>query len=143
MLPHRRVEVGRNTVREKTEIVNDRRSLWTARTVYPPPDTHILRLPFSLVLPQSSLPTCEYDAHGHSCTIKYLLEVIGQRSGLRSDENILFTICVLPANSDGARLYDSLQLGWTGPMRSWTYQKMVRKGLWGDYSKVALRVSLG
>lgn len=136
------MNIGQTTVQEVHELVGITRKLWKARTVYPSPETHILNLPFSFVLPQSALPSCQFHTRrGHFCEVVYSVEVAGRCSGSERRKTISLAFKVSQSHSEGARLFNELQLGWTGSMRELEHQQMVRKGLWGEKSGVVLRVS--
>ncbi|PSR74839.1 hypothetical protein PHLCEN_2v9553 [Hermanssonia centrifuga] len=131
---------GQNSItrRERIELVRDTVSVWRHGGAYPPPGTHILKLPFHFTLPSNLLPSCEFSGYRKEGTVGYSIEVVGARSGFRFDKRTLCPMPVLPADPRGAELSRELRAGWTGDWRTVEFARKIRRGIWGDYSHVKM-----
>ena len=137
-------QIGQNTItrRSRDELIRDNLSVWTKGSAYPAPNQDILRLPFSFALPPDLLPSCQYSAFRRYATVGYSVEVVGSRSGLHFNKRIMRPIPLLPYDTKGAQLRDSLQMGWAGKFSTHPFNKSIRRGIWGDYSNVSMTVSV-
>jgi hypothetical protein len=123
-------------------LVREEISLWQKGcSLYPPSDSHILRIAFQFALPQGLPPSCDFSGYEKSGTVGYFIEVVGQRDGLHFDRRILRAFAVVPSNPEGAQLRAAFQSGWTGPWTAAVEQREIRRGIWGDYSHVKMTVS--
>ncbi len=111
--------------------------------MYPPPDTDILRIPFNFTLPSVLLPSCDYGGSGSKVArVRYFIEVVGKRPGIwRFNERLVTAFPVLPPSNQGAQLREVLQGAWQGPWRTIVEDKVIRRGIWGEYSRVHVSVS--
>ena len=118
--------------------------MWTKGTTYPAAQENVLKLPFSLVLPDDLPPSYDYrkKSKAESGVVAYSVEVVGVRAGrLRFNKRIAQSFPLLPSSVPGAQLRDTLRLGWAGKMDSAIFSKKVRKGMWGDYANINVTVS--
>lgn len=131
---------------QRVQLIHDTISLWQqGSTLYPPPDSHILRLPFTFTLPTNLPPSCEYTGYEKSGNIGYFVEVVGKRDMLHMDKRVLVPFPVVSQSSEGAMLRERFLAGpWQGPWRNLGGNREIRRGLWGDYSnvKISVRISL-
>lgn len=128
----------------RIHLIKEGLSLWNAGT-YPPAGSDTLEIPFAFRLPSTLPPSFEYGDIRKSLErvrLRYAVEVVGKRHGLlRSNRRIIKPFPVLPPHKSGAELREVLKRGWEGPWRSYSDNKSIRKGIWGDYSDVAMTVS--
>ena len=117
-------------------------SLWTPGSAYPPPGSDTLRVPFTFKLPESLPPSFHYGGftRGQSGNIRYSLTAVGVRKGaLNLNKRHRIPLAVLPRDETGAALKaEHATHGW----KSFTKEDSIRRGLWGDYSKVHVEVSV-
>ncbi|EKM51572.1 uncharacterized protein PHACADRAFT_150064 [Phanerochaete carnosa HHB-10118-sp] len=112
-------------------------SLWKkGSTVYPQPNTHVLRLPFRFTLPVNLPPSCFYSGLHWSGTVGYFLEAVGERHGLHFNHRVQQSFPVLPVDNRGVRLRSALSAGWNGGWKTYEARDKIRRGIWGDYSQV-------
>ena len=116
-------------------------SIWRKGAAYPAPGDNVLKLPFSFELPPRLPPSSHYQTANEFATVAYSLKIVGVRPGLHFNKRIVRPIPVLPWNVGGAELSQQLRMGWLGEWRYTQFVKSVRKGLWGDYSRVTAMVS--
>lgn len=125
------------------DLIRENISLWEQGSdVYPPPGTHILKLPFQFTLPARLLPSCQYNDFHKKGRIGYFVEVVGRRSGLRLDKRVMIPFLVLPPYGTGGELRLALEAGWQGQWKNIQSQKQIRRGIWGEYSQVKMTVSI-
>jgi hypothetical protein len=115
--------------------------LWTLSSAIPKSDSETLRIPFNFQLP-NHLPPSFY-VHGDETQISYSIEAVGGRTG--SFSPIWRTGHVFPlipaATEQEIAAQKHLLSGWTGAWSTFTAGLNVRRGLWGDYSRVDIEVS--
>jgi len=129
------------TETEEIFLVREETSVWTRGSAYPPPDSHVLRIPFSFTLPHHTPPSCDYSAIDGRAVVRYIIEAVGVRPGaLRMNKRVFRSIAVLPADPAGARIRSALRLGWTGGWASVTKEKQIRASLFGGHAIVKLEV---
>jgi len=127
------------TETEEIFLVREETSVWTRGSAYPPPDSHVLRIPFSFTLPHHTPPSCDYSAIDGRAVVRYIIEAVGVRPGaLRMNKRVFRSIAVLPADPAGARIRSALRLGWTGGWASVTKEKQIRASLFGGHAIVKL-----
>jgi hypothetical protein len=127
---------------QRIDLVRENVSLWRKGSAYPPPDSHILKLPFRFVLPNSLPPSCQHSGFRWEGTIGYVLEVVGERPALHFNHRVLRSFPVLPVDSQGASIASALSAGWTGRWNTYEHKNEIRRGIWGDYSHVQATVSV-
>ncbi|KAI0345944.1 hypothetical protein BDW22DRAFT_1389932 [Trametopsis cervina] len=133
--PHNR----RRTESQRVDLIRENISLWQqGNGVFPPPDTHDLKLPFRFTTPPDLPPSCEFSGYQKRGNIGYSLEVVGRREGLHLDKRLWVAFPVVPADPFGAQLRRDLQLGWQGAWKTVERSQGIRKGIWGDYSNVKM-----
>ena len=122
-------------------LVHEDTSLWTRGSAYPPPGSDTLRVPFTFRLPDSLPPSFHYGGfgRGQKGNIRYSLTAVGVRKGaLTLNKRHRVPLAVLPRDGLGAALKaEHATHGW----KSFTKSDSIRRGLWGDYSKVHVEVS--
>lgn len=128
---------------QTVELVRQTTSLWTQGSdVYPPPESHILKIPFQFTLPNSLLPSFHYSDFHRRGKIEYFVEVVGKRSGLHFDKRVTRAFALVPPYDTGALLRLSLVSGWDGEMKTIVNEKGIRRGIWGEFSHVKVTVCL-
>ncbi|KAI0087779.1 hypothetical protein BDY19DRAFT_223404 [Irpex rosettiformis] len=131
---------------QRIHLAKENISLWSSsNSDYRPPGSDILKIPFTFTLPSTLLPSFDFGgiSAGERVRIRYAIEVVGRRPGrLRRNLRIIMPFPVLPPLSLGAELREAFQSGWNGPWRSTVEKKSIRKGLWGEYSDVAMTFTL-
>ena len=128
-----------HTSRSKIDLINETNSLWTKGAAYPPPGEHVLKLPFCFTLPSWLKPSCEF-SHSKKGSIAYAVRVVGRRTGLHFNKTIVRPLPVLPYHEKGALLRDTLLKEGFGTTRSQSWEKKIRRGIWGEYSTVEVSV---
>ncbi|KAI0688328.1 hypothetical protein BC835DRAFT_1373087 [Cytidiella melzeri] len=137
-LPRRQGETEYHRT-QRFGLIHDTISLWQqSSSVYPPPDSHVLRLPFHFILPHNLPPSCEFTGFAEQGIVAYFIEVVGRRGALHLDKRILCPISVMQSSSPGALLRASIRAGWQGPWKVREDQKEIRRGIWGDYAHVKM-----
>lgn len=133
-----------STYRQHVDLCREDISLWQKGcALYPPPGTHVLRLPFRFTLPVDLPPSCAYRGGKWRGVIAYYVAVVGIRaSGFRGDFTAQRPFTVLPVNIHGANLRSLLRLGWNGAWKSFKASKEIRRGIWGDCSQVQVTLAL-
>ncbi|KAJ7223730.1 hypothetical protein B0H12DRAFT_1150509, partial [Mycena haematopus] len=129
---------------EIIQLIRSNQSLWTQGTAFPAPGTHLLSLPFQFTLPASLPPSFHCDAHSRGGAITYSLEVVGDRPGIfRANRRIRRVFPVVPAAVPNQLLVkESLRQGWLGAWRDIKRNEQLRQGIWGEYSRAAVTLSL-
>ncbi|KAI0345951.1 hypothetical protein BDW22DRAFT_1418218 [Trametopsis cervina] len=106
-----------------TELITEKITVWK-RGTYPPPDSNILKIPFSFKLPVILPASCKHRAVDATKKqevlgeVGYYLELVGARSGIHSKRRERTSFRVLPPTVRGAKLQDSLTPGWSGAWRT-------------------------
>ncbi|KAJ6589978.1 hypothetical protein DFH09DRAFT_220110 [Mycena vulgaris] len=125
-------------------LIHTKLVLWDQGTAFPEPGSHTLSCPFQFTLPEN-LPSSFHcwGWHRHA-TIGYSLEVVGERSGFyRINRRIRRLISIVPAASQGQLLAkESLRQGWNGPWTDRIHEEKLRQGIWGDYSRARVKVTI-
>lgn len=123
------------------DIVRIEHPVWTRGTAYPPPDSHVLSVPFSFALPDSAPPSYQFSRLDCQSVVRYLIEAVGVRLGtLRMNKRVVQPIAVLPVDRIGARVRERLGRGWTGKWTSAAAEKTVRTSLWGGSARAEMTV---
>ncbi len=123
---------------ETIPLVRDDLSIWSRGGAYPPPGSNTLRVPFSFTLPEQLPPSFHVRKFDPKGDVRYSLSAVGVRKGLLNlNKRHVVPLAILPKDELGAELKAAHAThGWK------TFQKedRIRKGLWGDYSKVHVEV---
>ena len=127
-------------------LVDGHCSLWKKGNKYPPQGSHTLQLPFRFKLPDILPPSCDYPCYlagsQGRATVRYFVELVAKRSGLHRNRRISSIFPVLPRDAAGAFAHTTLILrGWPGTWRRTQTTKEIRKGFYGDHSRVEVTVS--
>ncbi|OBZ65614.1 hypothetical protein A0H81_14404 [Grifola frondosa] len=128
--------LGESYLIETTKVVHENKSLWSRGHVYPPPDTHVLRLPFKFELPARGPSSFDFTGFGKSASVRYMIQVIGVRGIFHLDRIIKRPLAVVQPDPRGAELRLELHAGWRGEWGRRNQEEKIRKGIWGDYSTV-------
>ncbi|KAI0691288.1 hypothetical protein C8T65DRAFT_670562 [Cerioporus squamosus] len=132
----------RTVHREAIRLVHENQSIWTRGGAYPPAGSDVLRVPFSFKLPDQLPPSFRYDKLEESATVRYALSAVGVRKGvLNFNRKYYIPIAVLPKDELGAKIRENAEpevRGWKKHVR----EERIRKGLWGEYAKVKVELSL-
>ncbi|KAI0364610.1 hypothetical protein BV20DRAFT_974265 [Pilatotrama ljubarskyi] len=128
-------------------LVRDDASVWARGTVYPPPGSDIIRLPFRLQLPPGLPPSFYYSARPATASVIYSLTAVGVRPGaFKSNRRIQQPLAVVQRDDVGANVREQLAaLAVTGaepPWRTEAKEKKMRRGMWGDYATVNVQWSI-
>ena len=129
---------------ERRELIFLKKSLWTRGSAYPPPDSHVLRLPFRFHLPADPkiLPSVFWDY----VVITYYVEAIAlrPRTFFAIDKRIRERLAVV-SRGDPTLCASIRSLGEMQGGPTWKRvhkEKQVRRGMWGEYSTARVEVSL-
>ncbi|KAI1783735.1 hypothetical protein LXA43DRAFT_1077589 [Ganoderma leucocontextum] len=126
---------------ETVRLAHEDTSLWTRGSgVYPSPGSDTLRVPFAFTLPESLPPSFHYSGFSQSGNVRYSLTAVGVRKGvLALNKRHRVPLAVLPRDELGAALRaEHATHGW----KSFAKEDSIRRGLWGEYSKVHVELSL-
>ncbi|KAI0833297.1 hypothetical protein BC628DRAFT_1343025 [Trametes gibbosa] len=116
-------------------------TLWTRARSSPPQGDHILRLPFSIALPDDAPPAFGFETYMNNAFVRYAIEVTGTRTGTFAvDRTIRVPIVVVAPDPLGAALRSELKLGWQGDWGRITAEEKMRKMPWGDYSTAKMEL---
>ncbi|KAI0649354.1 hypothetical protein C8Q79DRAFT_904619 [Trametes meyenii] len=131
-----RFKVVTNDFLRKTSTV------WTrARSTAPPEGDRILRIPFSMPLPDGVPPSFGFESYMNVAYVRYAIEVIGTRTGTFAvDRTIKVPIMVVAPDPLGVALRTELKLGWQGDWGRIKAEQKIRKMPWGDYSTVRMEL---
>ncbi len=145
-MKYRRIrrQQGQNAVtrRQTVQLIRQNVSLWTRGSAYPPPGTDLLRLPFRFTLnPSQELPSAHYEGNRKSGSVVYCVEMVGVRTGLHFNKRLTLPLSVLPSDKKGAKLSRNLRSGKVSSWRNIEFKKDIRRGIWGEDSKVHATVS--
>lgn len=124
-------------------MVKRTQSLWKRGSAYPVEGEHVLTLPFSIHLPRSLLPSCEFHRHSTRGSIAYAFRVTGTRTGLRFNKSIVRAIPIITFHERGALLRDAIGPSVYKHTHRHEWGKKIRRGIWGEYSDVGVAVSTG
>ncbi|KAJ7359077.1 hypothetical protein DFH08DRAFT_1074650 [Mycena albidolilacea] len=116
-------------------------SLWTSSDSAQA-DSDVVSLPFRFTLPEDLPPSFAFGSY--SATVRYSLEVVGERPGVfHRNRRVRRVLVVMPAATESQLIArESLRQGWNGPWKATTQDEKVRQGIWGEYSRVHVSVSL-
>ncbi|KAI0355527.1 hypothetical protein OH77DRAFT_333492 [Trametes cingulata] len=144
-----KTEMSRNNSTRSNfiQLVRDDASVWTRGTVYPPPDSDIIRVPFRLQLPPGLPPSFHYSARPAKASVIYSLTAVGVRPGaFKSNRRIQQPLAVVPRDDVGVNVREQLAAlaaaGAEPPWRTEVKQKRIRRGIWGDYATVKVQWSI-
>ena len=137
--PRRCINQDKVTLEEKVSLAHDTISLWSRGGAYPSPGTDIMRIPFRFKLPSEQLPpSFKFQSSWQWAHVKYSVTAVGARKGrLTANRRHRVPFAVLPHDEVGTALrLENATHGW----KRFENQDSIRKGLWGDYSKVHVEV---
>ncbi|KAH9939407.1 uncharacterized protein BXZ73DRAFT_43774 [Epithele typhae] len=134
------VKQGEDTGSGKTHLVRDNVTLWTRGSAYPEPGSDVLPVPFSFKLPAQLPPSFHHRSVGCDATVRYSVTAVGVRRGiLHVNKRQCVPLTVVPTDAVGASIKrDNATHGWT----SYSKDERIRRGLWGAYSNVSVRLSI-
>ncbi|KAM5536525.1 hypothetical protein V8D89_009802 [Ganoderma adspersum] len=129
------------TLEEKLELAHDQISLWSRGGAYPDPGTDIMRFPFRFTLPVDPLPpSFKFQSSWQWAHVKYSVCAVGARKGrLTPNRRHRVPFPVLPIDELGTSVRKA---GETQGWKRFANEDSIRKGLWGDYSKVHVELAL-
>ncbi|KAI0087523.1 hypothetical protein BDY19DRAFT_954117 [Irpex rosettiformis] len=136
---------GADVRQQRVHLAMANISLWTmGNGVYPPPDSDVLKIPFTFTLPTQLYPSCEYgNYHAKFARIRYFVETVGKRPGIwRFNKRLVRAFPVLPPSDLGAELREAFQRGWQGPWCKTVKENDIRRGVWGEHSHVQMMLTL-
>ncbi|TFK85458.1 hypothetical protein K466DRAFT_601153 [Polyporus arcularius HHB13444] len=130
----------KTTLIETIPLVRDDLSIWSRGGAYPLPGSNTLRVPFSFTLPEQLPPSFHVRRFDPKGDVRYSLSAVGVRKGLLNlNKRHVVPLAILPKDELGAELKAAHAThGW----KSFQKEDRIRKGLWGDYSKVHVELSL-
>ncbi|KAM5542523.1 hypothetical protein V8D89_003982 [Ganoderma adspersum] len=128
------------------ELVSVKQSLWKRGSAYPPPGSHILRVPFRFHLPSDPkiVPSVFWNEWHHFVSIVYYVEVSALRSKtfFADDKKIRERLVVVsrgdPILCAHIRSLNELDGGPT--WKAAHTEQPMRRGLWGEYSTARVEV---
>ncbi|KAI8989923.1 hypothetical protein BD414DRAFT_460256 [Trametes punicea] len=136
----------RMTLREVIPLVHDDASLWTLGSVYPPPGSDTLRIPFRLQLPLDLPPSFSYAGLGRTASVRYSLTAVGTRPGtFHFNRRVRVPLAIVQKDTAGVRVREKLQdmtVGLGYPWRTMRREEKIRRGLWGDYATVQVQLMI-
>ena len=138
----------RVTSTNSRELIHLTQSIWTRGSAYPPPDSHILRIPFRFHLPLDPkiLPSVSWHEWHDSVSISYHVEVTGLRPTtlFANDKRRIRARLAVVSRGDPSLCASIRSLGrqlesgvtWKTAHR----EKKVRRGMWGEYATARVEV---
>ncbi|KAM5542507.1 hypothetical protein V8D89_003966 [Ganoderma adspersum] len=131
---------GTITLQETVDLANDDVCVWTRSGPYPPPGSDTVRVPFRFTIPERIPPSFSYWTIFQGTHVRYSVAAVGVRKGaLTVNKRHLIPLPILPRDEVGAAVKDAYAShGW----KTFTAEDKIRKGLWGDYSKVHVELAL-
>lgn len=121
-------------------LVNESISVWQRDAEYPAAGEDVLRIPFALTLPVQLPPSFIYSRIFEKAMIRYSVSAVGARKGLFTpNKKHRVPLAVLPRDTAGAEIRAENA---THTMKTTSKEDHIRKGLWGDYSKVRVELAL-
>jgi Arrestin (or S-antigen), N-terminal domain len=122
-------------------LVREDRVLWTQET-QPPAGTDVMQLPFEFQIPKDSPASFHSDRSRGGANISYGIEVVADRPGLfRFNRRIGRVFAVLPiATQEDVEGAFQIGQGWSGEWKSFENSRLIRKRIWGEYSRVHAEV---
>ncbi|KAI9059985.1 hypothetical protein FKP32DRAFT_1595731 [Trametes sanguinea] len=142
------VTINTTTLQEVISLVRVSATLWSNGAAYPPPGSNTLRFPFSFQLPSNLPPSLSYVGGGGVVAIQYALTAVAVRPGtFNRNRRVRVPIALVQADRrEYVEMRDRLlRVGAAGedvPWRTWRAEENVRKGLWGDYGSVKVRLMI-
>ncbi|KAI1791025.1 hypothetical protein LXA43DRAFT_448948 [Ganoderma leucocontextum] len=121
------------------ELVSLTQSLWKRGAAYPPPDSHVLHLPFRFCLPSGPeiLPSVCWREGDDEVAVTYYAEAIGLRptSSSANSRQVRESLTVVSRGDPSLRV-SIRSLGRTEGGLAWKTahrETRMRRGLWGEY----------
>ena len=129
---------GTISLQETIDLANDYVCVWTRSGPFPLPGSDPVRVPFRLIIPERIPPSFSYWTIFEGTHVRYSVAAVGVRKGaLTLNKKHLIPLPILPRDDAGAAVKDAYaSYGW----KTFTAEDKIRKGLWGDYSKVHVEV---
>ncbi|KAH9856559.1 hypothetical protein C2E23DRAFT_446511 [Lenzites betulinus] len=116
-------------------------AVWSKARSAPPQGDHILRLPFSVHLPEDAPPSFGFETFMNNAYVRYAVVVTGARTGTFAvDRTIRVPVAVAAPDPLGAALRSELKLGWQGDWGRITAQERMRKMPWGEYATAKMEL---
>lgn len=126
---------------EMNDFLRKSITAWQRSRCSPPEGDHILRIPFSILLPDDAPPSFGFESFMNIAYVRYAIEVTGVRTGTFAvDRTIKVPVVVVAPDPLGAALRAELKLGWQGDWGRIKAEEKIRKMPWGDYSSVKMEV---
>ncbi|KAH9939405.1 uncharacterized protein BXZ73DRAFT_89051 [Epithele typhae] len=135
------IKLGNNSTHDYKELVRETTTLWTRGSgVYSQPGSDILSVPFSFTLPDKLPPSFHAEAMGYSVSVRYSITAVGVRKGrMNVNKQHCVPLTVVPKDDIGVSLKrESATHGW----KTFSNEQRIRKGFWGDYSKVLVELKI-
>ncbi|PIL37728.1 hypothetical protein GSI_01422 [Ganoderma sinense ZZ0214-1] len=131
---------GTVTLQETVDLANDDVCVWTRNGPYPLPGSDTVRVPFCFVIPERIPPSFSYWTIFQGTHVRYSVAAVGVRKGaLTINKRHLIPLPILPRDEAGAAVKDAYaSYGW----KMFAAEDKIRKGLWGEYSKVHVELAL-
>ncbi|KAI0800098.1 hypothetical protein C8Q74DRAFT_1214134 [Fomes fomentarius] len=121
-------------------LVNESTSVWQRGAEYPAAGEDVLRIPFALTLPEQLPPSLIYNRVFEKAMIRYSVSAVGARKGVFTpNKKHRVPLAVLPRDTVGAEIRAEHA---THAMKTTSKEDHIRKGLWGEYSKVRVELAL-
>ncbi|KAI0087763.1 hypothetical protein BDY19DRAFT_222077 [Irpex rosettiformis] len=131
---------------QRMELVNQSVCVWKQdERVYPPTGSETLKRQFTFKLPDNLLPSFECGKRGNQGgRVRYFVQAFGKRpaASWRADPSVVMPFPVFPSLSSGAELRETLRQGWRGSWRSFSQEKDIRRGIWGEHSHVKATLTI-
>ncbi|KAI0774618.1 hypothetical protein BD413DRAFT_535211 [Trametes elegans] len=136
--------VNTTVLTEQKKLVWEERSLWT-RAASPGESTDTRRFPFRFDLPPDLPPSFAWGTNGREAFVSYRVVAVGARPGaLRLNRRVKAALAVVPRDAGtGLRARERigvLGIGEEGAWRTEFKEEKIRKGLWGDYATVQVKL---
>ncbi|KAK7039593.1 arrestin-N domain-containing protein [Favolaschia claudopus] len=134
----------RITHRQTVPLIHSGEIFWETGSAFPLTATDVISFPFHFTLPPDLPPSFHCDGHSRGGTISYALEVVGDRPGLfRSNRRLRRVFVVVPPAFENQMLVvEQLRQGWEGGWRDIKQNEQLRKGIWGEYSRAFVTLTI-
>jgi hypothetical protein len=135
--------VGEINYIQRIPLIKMDQTLWASNNANSDAESHTIRLPFSFQLPKDLPPSFKHVGVGYSGEITYSIQIVGQRAGLlQRNRRVGRVFPLMPAvGIQGVCAKVDLLAGWKGTWKTITSDSKIRRGLWGQQSKIEVEVS--